>query len=195
MAERNFDAALIVVWEAGSEPELSRIVHSNGAPPNDRLAAAFPSAQRLEVPAKASSEPHPRPEQTPIQVADSTTPVSFTRQDCELFERTPPGTSWRSLSEADIELGRDIRGRLKILAQSAARTYRGTTTLVPHVSLHNQSGHPSQDLWCCVYPEAAGNKSYTLQVAMILSAQGVEICLCLGAGASSIGDARGAGET
>ncbi|MEV4625530.1 AAA family ATPase [Micromonospora sp. NPDC049523] len=42
------------------------------------------------------------------------------------------------------------------------------------------------DMWCCVYPGDASNKSYALQVALIISADGAELCLCLGSGTSQI---------
>jgi 5-methylcytosine-specific restriction protein B len=51
-----------------------------------------------------------------------------------------------------------------------------------------------RDLWCCVYPQAVLNKSYALQVTLIISAAGPEVCLCLGAGESQLRDRVLAGQ-
>ena len=51
---------------------------------------------------------------------------------------------------------------------------------------HLANGRSHKQIWCCVFPTSAPNKSYALQVALIISAGGAELCLCLGAGRSQL---------
>jgi MoxR-like ATPase len=56
-------------------------------------------------------------------------------------------------------------------------------------SLYAASGRTQPNIWSCIFPAAVVNKSYALQVALIISERGAEICVCLGAGRSSANDA------
>jgi KAP family P-loop domain len=56
----------------------------------------------------------------------------------------------------------------------------------PFTSLYQANGRTTSHIWCCVYPSAVPNKSYALQAALIISAHGAEVCVCLGAGRSQL---------
>ena len=116
--------------------------------------------------------------------------VSFSSRDCALFERYPSKVPFKEphVSEADKARFRDLRERLKLLVASVADEAAVSVPLQPHASSYSQNGRSQTDLWACVYPAAVPNKSYGLQVAIIVSAGGVELCLCLGAGTSQIRD-------
>ena len=82
----------------------------------------------------------------------------------------------------------DIWMRLKDLAAWLANSAETEVPLRSAVSPYSQNGTSQLDIWSCVYPQSAPHKSYALQVAIIISAQGAEICLCLGAGQSQMQD-------
>jgi hypothetical protein len=110
--------------------------------------------------------------------------VQFDAADFEVFARNPDRVSWTQVAAADAERYRGIRTRLRELADTAARTYPGEARMVPFVSILNPNGRNPLDYWCCIYPDAVPNKSFGLQVALIVSATGAEVCFCLGAGTS-----------
>jgi MoxR-like ATPase len=55
-------------------------------------------------------------------------------------------------------------------------------------SQYQANGRSQTHIWCCIFPHSAVNKSYALQVALIISARGAEVCLCLGAGRSALSE-------
>lgn len=114
--------------------------------------------------------------------------TAFLRDDFDLFARYEGGRPFGELSTADKEHYRSIRERLKALALLAARNSLTKTPLRSHVSTLNPNGRTASDMWCCVYPDTVPNKSYGLQVALILSRDGMEFCFCLGAGTSQVSD-------
>src|SRR5262249_22690463 len=57
-------------------------------------------------------------------------------------------------------------------------------------SLATPNGRSPRDIWCCLYPVNVSNKSYGLQVALLISQLGAEVCFCLGAGTSQVKDAQ-----
>ena len=50
------------------------------------------------------------------------------------------------------------------------------------------NGRSPKEIWCCVYPATISNKSYGLQIALIISERGAEVCFCEGSGTSQIAD-------
>lgn len=120
--------------------------------------------------------------------ADTTLPVLFDREDCDLFARYPKKVPWTPeyVSLADQGRFKDIRERLKKLADWLAGQTRIEVRVRPFTSLYQANGRSPSEIWCCVYPAAAPNKSYALQVAFIVSARGAELCICLGAGQAQI---------
>ena len=114
--------------------------------------------------------------------------VKFERSDCEVFDRYPNSVAWADVSKLDQERFKSIRSRLKQIAQRGAQS-KGTVVLHAATSLATPNGRSPKEIWCCVYPAAAHNKSYAFQVALILSRRGAELCFCLGAGKSQIQDA------
>ncbi|HKG39446.1 MAG TPA: AAA family ATPase [Conexibacter sp.] len=124
--------------------------------------------------------------------------VSFEDQDFALFERYPRKVPFKEPYVPDVDKARfrDLRERLRLLVTSVAEEAAVGVPLRSHASSYSQNGRSQTDLWACVYPAAVPNKSYGLQVAIIISATGAELCLCLGAGTSQLrnADARAAAE-
>jgi hypothetical protein len=112
----------------------------------------------------------------------------FSIDDCEVFSRYPGGVSWAQVSDSDKELFKDIRTRLKNIAEEVAGSGIGKTSLSAAASLYTPNGRSPKEIWSCVYPALVRNKSYGLQVAIIVSDRGAELCFCMGAGASQVSD-------
>lgn len=110
----------------------------------------------------------------------------FTREDCQLLERYKTSVPWGQANEQDKSAIKAIRERLKSLAKNVADEYVGSIDVKPFASHPNPSGRTPRELWCCIFPASVPNKSYALQIAMIVSGQGVEICFCMGAGSAQI---------
>jgi len=174
------DAIIIGVEDGEGTVPIRRIILSPNAPSVSTLAQAFPQADLIQV----GIDPDlPR----------------FTEADCELFARTS-GRPWTEVSTADKEMGKDIAGRLAQLARSTADSQPGNLDWDSAVSRHLKQPTPTQppsahqDLWCCIHPATAPAKSHTLQVALIIKAEGAELCFCLGSGQTSAGASKRAKE-
>lgn len=74
------------------------------------------------------------------------------------------------------------------VAQDATGLKLGSLPATPHVSMINPSGRTTNHYWCCLYPSIVPHKSYGLQVAVIVSVRGVELCCCLGGAATEAKD-------
>jgi hypothetical protein len=114
--------------------------------------------------------------------------IQFRSADCAVFERYPQRVHWddKNVKPADQALFKDIWSRLKLLAGWLAVSTTIDIPLKPLTSSYQANGHSQTDIWCCAYPAAAPNKSYALQAALIISALGAEVCVCLGAGQSQL---------
>ena len=110
-------------------------------------------------------------------------PARFGLEDCQLFERYAIPVHWddQNVSVPDRALFKSIRDRLKELAAWLADNAPAEVPLRAFASLYQANGRSQRDLWCCVYPAQVPNKSYALQVLLIISAAGAEVALCLGA--------------
>jgi hypothetical protein len=122
----------------------------------------------------------------------SPSPVRFGLEDCKLFERYAIPVHWNdeNVSAPDQALFKSIRDRLKELAAWLADNAPVEVPLQAFTSLYQANGRSQRDIWCCVYPAGIPNKSYALQILLIISAAGAEVALCLGAAQSQL---RGAG--
>lgn len=116
--------------------------------------------------------------------------TGFTLEDCKLFERYPARVPWGDVTEKDKAAFKDIRERLKEIANAAATSVQSNVQLKAFTSLYEANGRSVTDIWCCVHPAVVENKSYAFQVAVIISARGAEMCFCVGAGTAQIGDAE-----
>ena len=79
--------------------------------------------------------------------------VAFAVSDCEIFTRNRSGSSWNDVESADQERFKDIRLRLKILAQQLAPI--ATNAGVPVSSIASQTapnGRVPREMWSCVFP-------------------------------------------
>ncbi|MCX5044654.1 hypothetical protein OG921_15915 [Aldersonia sp. NBC_00410] len=110
---------------------------------------------------------------------------AFTELDCALLGQFAGGTQTRDLTEDQVSGIADLRTRLRAAATSVADQlsvdWRPFKSDVNRPSI---SGHVAKLLWSCAYPSASPHKSFGLQVALIVQPSGVELCFCLGSGAS-----------
>lgn len=123
---------------------------------------------------------------------------AFGTADCALFSKYPEKIPFRddSVPPEDKAKFKDIWTRLKGIAGWLADTADVGVPLASEVSHYAQNGRSQTDLWSCAYPKSVPNKSYGLQVAIIISASGAELCFCLGAGRSTLqGDAEEAAKS
>ncbi|WP_406631369.1 AAA family ATPase [Amycolatopsis sp. WGS_07] len=114
--------------------------------------------------------------------------IAFGTPDCDVFARYPERVPWSSetVPGQDQNQFRSVRNRLKKLAGWLAETIQTEVRLRSFVSTLQPNGLTPEDMWCCIYPADVPNKSYALQVALIVSEDGAELCLCLGAGRSQL---------
>jgi len=112
--------------------------------------------------------------------------VQITDSDFSLYARHPTRRPWAEIPPEDQSAYGDLRQRLKLLTEEVAAKYPARTPLRAFQSHHVPNGRNSTDIWCCVFPKAAPNKSFALQYALIVSANAVEICFCLGAGTAQV---------
>ncbi|XVQ08098.1 AAA family ATPase [Spirillospora sp. CA-255316] len=121
------------------------------------------------------------PRETPID-------INFTVEDCQLFEKYPAPVPWReqNVPLADQQHFKDIRARLKRVAEWLSVNVQVDLDTKPFTSMYQANAQTQNDVWCCIFPAEVSNKSYALQVALIVSARGAEVCLCLGAGRSQL---------
>ena len=108
--------------------------------------------------------------------------LAFTAEDCAVFARYPQRVPWAEVSDDDQQKMRDIRRRLHTMARAMALEPLGVVPMRPFVSTLNPNGRSPADMWCCVFPEEVPNKSYALQVALIIKSDEAELCACLGSG-------------
>ncbi|MEU8361059.1 AAA family ATPase [Nonomuraea sp. NPDC048882] len=116
--------------------------------------------------------------------------VRFDHSDCSLFVRYQDANKWTSEypPSPDREHYKDIWNRLKELASWLSENTEIDVPLKPFTSQYQANATIQKDIWCCIFPIAASNKSYGLQVALIISGAGAEICICMGAGRSQLTD-------
>ena len=115
--------------------------------------------------------------------------VRFTRDDCAVFRRYPKSVPWKDdlVDPADQARFRSIWERLKPLAEWLVREVDDRyPPMEGKASQYQANGRSQADIWCCIFPSQAVHKSYALQVALIISADGAEVCLCLSAGRSRL---------
>ena len=133
-----------------------------------------------------------RPEKEPDDSAaetETTSPkLSFSAEDCAVFGRYPNSASWKDVPKADQELFKNIWTKLKALSQELARGPAASIPLKADTSHYVPNGRSPNVIWSCVYPTAVSNKSYGLQVALIISERGAEVCFCQGSGTSQVAD-------
>jgi 5-methylcytosine-specific restriction enzyme B len=125
-------------------------------------------------------------------LADGALPApAFSPGDCELFvEREAPKRAWAEVSDEEKALAANLTERLRYAAELAAEPLAEEIEVEIAASHFHLRGSAQRDLWACVYPTGAGHKSYALQVALIISRHGAEICCCLGSGNSSVRDPK-----
>ena len=70
--------------------------------------------------------------------------------------------------------------KLKALSQRLADSPAAPIPLNADTSHYVPNGRSPREIWCCVYPLAISNKSYGLQIALIISERGAEVCFCQG---------------
>jgi hypothetical protein len=118
---------------------------------------------------------------------------TFSDKDCALLTRyaTKPKL-FNEVPGEDASAFRDLRTRLTALVDLAASKYGGKVQMKPFTSILNPSGRTAKVLWACIYPQQSEgqqtNKSFSLQLALILLPDGAELSFCLGAGRADLKD-------
>ena len=110
--------------------------------------------------------------------------IEIRPEDVAIFEKYAKRVGWNQVSPEDQRRFRDIRGRLRTVARVARARYPGNTLIQDFASVLNPNGRTPRDYWCCIYPVEVPNKSFGLQIALIVGPKGCEVCFCLGAGTS-----------
>lgn len=140
----------------------------------------------MAVPADQPLAPHEA-------IEEGAASFAFGAEDCALFSKYPEKIPFRDnlVPPEDKAKFKDIWTRLKGIAGWLAGTADVGVPLTSEVSHYAQNGRSQTDLWSCALPKVVPNKSYGLQIAIIISASGAELCFCLGAGRSTLsGDAE-----
>ena len=112
----------------------------------------------------------------------------FSAEDCAVFGRHPNGASWKDVPQDDREIFKNVWSKLKSLSQQLAESSAAPLPLKAETSHYVPNGRSPKEIWSCVYPLAISNKSYSLQIALIISERGAEVCFCEGAGTSQLAD-------
>ena len=106
----------------------------------------------------------------------------MTRADCELLARY--GNARVRWARVDVVSKRQLvslRDRIKALLREVSERDAVGIPMKTFVAPLHQHGQLSQDYWGCLYPAAVTNKSFGLQLAVIVSDAGAELCCCMGA--------------
>jgi EVE domain len=114
--------------------------------------------------------------------------VSFFKEDCEIFARYPNSVSWGEVREKDQLLFKSIRSRLKALSEFLVENVATPMPMQAETSHPTPNGRSPKEIWCCLFPSSVANKSYSLQIALIISERGAEVCFCRGSGSSQVAD-------
>jgi hypothetical protein len=123
-----------------------------------------------------------------LQTAVTSRPPSFSAEDCAVFARYPNSASWKDVAKADQEIFKNVWSKLKLLSQQLAESPTAPILLKAETSHYVPNGRSPKEIWSCVYPATISNKSYGLQIALIISERGAEVCFCQGSGTSQITD-------
>jgi len=108
---------------------------------------------------------------------------AFFEADCNLFGRYPNSVPWSQVEVNDQKHFKTIRERLKEITKTLSNNKPNFQSAT---SLYVPNGRTAPNIWSCIYPESVPNKSYGLQVALIISSRGGELCFCMGAGRAQI---------
>jgi energy-coupling factor transporter ATP-binding protein EcfA2 len=114
--------------------------------------------------------------------------LEFSAEDCEVFKRYPNSANWKDVSLEDQEIFKSVWRKLKVLSEKLAEIPAAPIPLKASTSLYTPNGRSPKEIWSCVYPLEISNKSYGLQVALIISERGAELCFCQGSGTSQVAD-------
>jgi hypothetical protein len=105
-----------------------------------------------------------------------------------VFDRLDRSVNFGTLTpeqKAEFAAARQV---VKSVVDAADGKPLGHVPAEVHVSNLCPSGRTTNHYWACLYPAAVPHKSYGMQVAVIVSLRGVELCCCLGAGATETKD-------
>ena len=110
--------------------------------------------------------------------------VSFlTRADCELLGRYGEArVRWSRVDAASKRQLTALRDRVKALVTLVADLSSGDLSFAKFVVAAHPHDRVPGDYWGCIYPAVVPNKTFGLQLAVIVSAAGAELCFCMGTG-------------
>ena len=108
--------------------------------------------------------------------------IAFTRADTELLARYGAArVRWSRVDAASRRQLADLRDRVRALVGVVATRYRGEIPVRSFTTLLHPHDRIPHDYWGCLYPAVVPAKAFALQLAVIVSATGVELCCCMGA--------------
>jgi len=122
--------------------------------------------------------------QRSLQSGSDSIQGGFQPEDFDVLARYPKSVNWATIPEEDRNLLKGLREKLKQFAVTMQRELQLTTPLEAFASHPTQSGRNAQHYWSCVFPAAAEEKSFGLQVGVIVKAKDVEFGLFVGSGAA-----------
>ncbi len=114
---------------------------------------------------------------------------TFSERDCALLAKFPADKpKFDAIEPEEGDQLRDIRIRLRTLAEIGADRYGGKVRMARSVSALNPNGRVPRSYWSCFFPKPQKkfktNKSYNLQLVLTILPTGVELLFCLGTGQS-----------
>ncbi|HXC24445.1 MAG TPA: hypothetical protein VNU46_00910, partial [Gemmatimonadaceae bacterium] len=107
--------------------------------------------------------------------------TALTRADCELLARYGDArVLWSRVDASSKRKLSSLRDRIKaLLSAVVARETAGVPVKIFTSVLHPHD-RVAQDYWGCLYPAIVPNKAFGLQLAIIVSTTGAELCCCMG---------------
>ncbi|MGB8167316.1 MAG: EVE domain-containing protein, partial [Chthoniobacteraceae bacterium] len=172
-SDRQLDDSLLALRNRLQEANESEVLDFYEEPLRDRW--------RMAEKEPGDDKPGPSPE-TP----DRNPGITFSTEDCAVFARYPNSVSWKDVLQADQGLFKSVWAKLKELSQHLVVSPFAAIPLKADTSHYVPNGRSPKEIWCCVYPAVISNKSYGLQIAVIISARGAELCFCMGSGTSQV---------
>lgn len=174
-SDQKLDDALFALRKSLQDANPSEVLDFYEEPLRDRWRAQDKEATGDE------------PEDLPVALSRNPD-VSFSKEDCEVFARYPNSVSWGEVQEKDQVLFKSIRSRLKALSEFLVANVTMPMPMQAETSHPTPNGRSPKEIWCCLFPSSVGNKSYSLQIALIISERGAEVCFCRGSGSSQVAD-------
>src|SRR5918911_397994 len=83
---------------------------------------------------------------------------AFKAADCAFLAQFASKPNWKTVTDEQRAHYQGLRARLKNLSRHVAAAAASGIALDSAESAQNVSGHAAPDMWCCVFPTAAGHR-------------------------------------